>query len=392
MCATVVAGDFDNDMDQDLILGCRGGSQNIANVVYENQGDGNFIRVENPVGVEGIVGGAVTDGAGTTESLVVADYDVDGFLDVFATNGMNLQPKGVGGPHQLFHNVGNGNHWLEFDFAGVASNRDGVGAKVYVTTPDGTVQLREQKGGYHRWSQDHMRLHVGLAGHTEADITVYWPSGTIDLYSNVAADSLYRVNEGGALEAVTLGEPRPYKCNQPEFRSSEDHGLIIWKNCYTGVWNIRGLGGGTDTKYVGNVRVGIGAISIVNTVSLETGDLAEVVDGELNFEFQSGTNGQDGVSFSVPPGVSVCLESGSDTGAPFCWVSTNGRISTHSTSRRSGPVERVVTFSAHGSSRRLLRSPVWRRRMRCWLTVPSSEQAIPVTQVNFGDAVVLETL
>ncbi len=261
----MVAGDFDNDMDQDLILGCRGGSQNIANVVYENQGDGNFVRVESPVGVEGIVGGAVTDGAGTTESLAVADYDVDGFLDVFATNGMNLQPKGVGGPHQLFRNVGNGNHWLEFDFAGVASNRDGVGAKVYVTTPDGTVQLREQKGGYHRWSQDHMRLHVGLAGHTEADIAVYWPSGTIDLYSNVAADSLYRVNEGGALEAVTLGEPRPYKCNQPEFRSSEDHGLIIWKNCYNDTWNVRGVGGGIDTLYTGTIRVGVGDIEIIGT-------------------------------------------------------------------------------------------------------------------------------
>ena len=71
----------------------------------------------------------------------------------------------MGGPKQLFHNLGNSNHWMEFDLVGTTSNRDGIGSKVYVTA-GGVTQYREQNGGYHRWSQNFMRVHVGLATNT----------------------------------------------------------------------------------------------------------------------------------------------------------------------------------------------------------------------------------
>jgi hypothetical protein len=317
LCVTVVAGDFDNDMDQDIILGCRGGSQNIANVVYENLGNGIFTKLADPGAVVGIIGSAVSAGAGTTESLVTADYDVDGFLDVFATNGLNLQPKGFGGPLQLFRNVGNSNHWLEFDFAGTLSNRDGVGAKIYVTTADGTVQLREQNGGYHRWSQNHMRLHFGLATHTAADIEVRWPSGTVDYFTNVTADNVYVINEGGSLDALTLGTPRPYKCSQPAYASSVDHAFIVWKNCYNGTWYIRGVGGGIDTVYTGTVEVSGGTVSNISETSIDADDLVDLSNGVLSFTFHSGKNGQDGLNFYVPSNADVCLSVSSDNPAPL---------------------------------------------------------------------------
>jgi hypothetical protein len=120
---------------------------------------------------------------------------------VFVTNGLNLVPQRTGGQVQLFRNRGNGNHWLELDLAGVASNRDGVGAKVYVTA-GGITQYREQNGGYHRWSQNFSRIHVGLAGNTAADVRIDWPSGKEDLYPGVQANAVYRATEGQSMQVL----------------------------------------------------------------------------------------------------------------------------------------------------------------------------------------------
>jgi hypothetical protein len=44
-CVSGVAGDFDNDMDQDIYLVCPGGVRNLGNMLFENDGNGVFTRV-----------------------------------------------------------------------------------------------------------------------------------------------------------------------------------------------------------------------------------------------------------------------------------------------------------------------------------------------------------
>ena len=139
-CVSATAGDFDNDTDIDLYLACRTGASNLPNILYQNQG-GTFVKLDGAGGAVGPVGMAVSSGAGTADSVVSGDYDVDGFLDLFVTNGFNLRPLQFGGPNKLFHNQGNGNNWVELDLVGTNSDRDAVGAHVYATAA-GKTQFR----------------------------------------------------------------------------------------------------------------------------------------------------------------------------------------------------------------------------------------------------------
>ncbi len=199
-CASVTAGDFDNDMYVDLYLACRTGASNIANILYHNNGNGTFTAIPNAGGAAGPIGLAMADGVGTADTAVTADYDEDGFLDLFVTNGFNLQPRYVGGPNKLFHNNRNSNHWIELDLIGVKSDRDATGARVYADAL-GVTQFRVQDGRYHRWAQDSKRIHFGLASANAVTLTVKWPSGAVQTFPGVQSNRLYQLTEGGSLVA-----------------------------------------------------------------------------------------------------------------------------------------------------------------------------------------------
>ena len=125
----------------------------------------------------------------------MADYDRDGFLDSFITNGYGPSPFADEGPHQLFRNQGNGNHWVEIDLEGTVSNRDGIGATALLEA-GGVVQIRRQEGGMHRDSQNSQRIHFGLAKQETINrLTIRWPSGIVQHLENVAADHILRIRE-----------------------------------------------------------------------------------------------------------------------------------------------------------------------------------------------------
>ena len=195
-CESVASGDFDNDMDIDIYLVCRNQVMNLPNILYENLGGGAFVPVAN-------AGGAAGTTAGRGDSVAMADFDNDGFLDLFITNGNGEEPF-TDGPYQLFRNRGNANHWIALELEGVASNRDGIGAKV-IATAGGVSQLREQNNGMHRIAQNDQRIHFGLAGNSTVSLHIFWPSGAEDIHDNVAANGLYRVTEGGNISQIIAG-------------------------------------------------------------------------------------------------------------------------------------------------------------------------------------------
>jgi hypothetical protein len=187
-CVSVAAGDFDNDGDVDLYLECTELTKNASNVLLENDGNGNFVKVPKAGAAEG-------SRLGRGDRVATADFDRDGFLDLFVTNGAGFSPFADQGPHQLFHNLGNANNWLEIDLQGVVSNRDGIGAKVILDT-EGKVQVRQQNGGMHSLSQDHARIHFGLGLHKKVDkLTIFWPSGAVQDLVNINANQILVVRE-----------------------------------------------------------------------------------------------------------------------------------------------------------------------------------------------------
>jgi hypothetical protein len=131
--------------------------------------------------------------------VVAADYDLDGRMDLWVNNGLNLRPQHLNnGPYQLFRNTSPVRNWIELDLVGTASNRDAIGARIYATA-GGVTQYREQNEGYHRWSQNQRRTHFGLADNTTVNLVVKWPSGRTDTYNSVAADHIYVATEGGGI-------------------------------------------------------------------------------------------------------------------------------------------------------------------------------------------------
>ncbi len=187
-CRSAVAADFDNDMDVDLYLVCSSPTGNSANLLYENLGGGQFQLVPG-------AGGASGSSLGLADSAATADYDRDGYMDIFVTNGYEGTPFNRG-PSQLFRNLGGNNHWLEIDLVGVISNRDAVGARVALTAA-GVTQVRDRDGGMHSFSQNDTRLHFGLAGATVVDtIDISWPSGVRQVLSSIGVDQIIKVKEG----------------------------------------------------------------------------------------------------------------------------------------------------------------------------------------------------
>jgi len=186
-CPSAVGGDFDNDMDVDIYLVCSRTITNLHNMLFLNDGNGNFAP-------ELDAGGASGSLAGSGDSVVTADYDRDGYLDLFVTNGDGGAPFNKG-PHQLFRNIPNGNNWLEIDLVGSISNRDAIGAIVTMRVGSNS-QMRTQDGGFHRRSQNHKRLHFGLGANTTvAQIEVQWPSGITQILTNVPANQILSIME-----------------------------------------------------------------------------------------------------------------------------------------------------------------------------------------------------
>ncbi len=99
-------------------------------------------------------------------------------------------------PQLLRNDGGNANHWLEVMLLGVKSNRDGRGTALKLTS-EGFVEYRQAEGGMSYMSAHDPRIHFGLGQRKSVEsLVITWPSGIVDKLVNVPINQTITVKEG----------------------------------------------------------------------------------------------------------------------------------------------------------------------------------------------------
>jgi len=171
--------DFDNDGYVDLLI--AGGLERI----WRNNGNKTFTLQTG-----------VFPANKAMHSFATGDLNNDGFLDVFANYGSSYINADMNNPDRLWLNNPNDNHWFGVRLQGTVSNRDAIGARVTISGPWGT-QIREVRAGESYGMVTTFMCHFGLGQETVIPtVTINWPSGLVETFTNVAADQVINVIEG----------------------------------------------------------------------------------------------------------------------------------------------------------------------------------------------------
>jgi hypothetical protein len=250
----VAFGDYDNDGDQDLFVT---NFSDDYNTLYRNE-SGSFFR--DVSALAGLLHTSVYSLGWGTE---FADFDNDGYLDLFVANG-HVYPQADGEntntayrqQNQLFRGTANGrfqevtqflgrglatprssrgtavadydgdgdldvfivnegapptllenatdnwNRWVRIRLRGVTSNREGIGALLRIRTDSGT-RLREVRRGTGYASSRDPVVHFGVGSDdTIRRLDVTWPGGGVQEFHDLPTQKLLVITEGSAVPGI----------------------------------------------------------------------------------------------------------------------------------------------------------------------------------------------
>ncbi len=179
-----VLGDFDHDGHLDLAISCTYDGR--PSDFYWGNGDGTFRLDQYRSGLD------VENGWG----MAVADFDLDGDLDLATSRG-------------LLENTNGNGRWLQVRAVGnVNSNRAALGATVRVVAGELT-RIRHVNGGTGQGCQDSLYLHFGLGDEATVDrVEVLYPGGGLVTYEGpFDADQRLWVYEDGTVQAGWVADP-----------------------------------------------------------------------------------------------------------------------------------------------------------------------------------------
>ncbi len=182
--------DLDNDGWKDLFFAnahfpelgrLLGRPAPLANSVFRNTGDRRFEDVSAAAGGD-------FQAPGFYRGAAFADFDKDGRVDVVVT--------AIGSPARLLRNTSPANHWIAFHLRGTKSNRDGIGARIRVTLPNGKNLFNHCTTSVGYASSSEPLVRFGLGAETQArEVEIAWPSGTVQQLKNVAGGRVVEVRE-----------------------------------------------------------------------------------------------------------------------------------------------------------------------------------------------------
>ena len=180
--------DFDNDGDLDLYH--TNGWVHVDRFASENfDTDPSRLFISNGEGVFTELAGE----AGIVDNerghgVVCADFDNDGDIDVF------LMHRNENNAGTLWRNDSSANNYLKVKLEGRAPNTAAAGARITLTA-NGQDQMREITIGSNFTSQNPLVQSFGLGASTQADLTIEWPDGATTTRENVSAGQLVTIEQ-----------------------------------------------------------------------------------------------------------------------------------------------------------------------------------------------------
>ena len=155
--------------------------------LFRNQGDETFRDIAKAAGLTRV---------GVGRGCAYGDYDNDGDLDLLVSN--NGVTEDHGGVWLLRNDSEPSSHYLRVKATGVRSNRNGIGARVRLTSGDSVQQQIVRTGGSY-CSQSEMTLTFGLGQReTVTQLEIVWTSGEIDQYVELETNQFIEIVEGAS--------------------------------------------------------------------------------------------------------------------------------------------------------------------------------------------------
>ncbi len=202
--------DFDLDGDEDLFV-TNGFTFENRNAEYNKYFKNNYVEGLNNFQDETIASN-LNDLTIGVEALDF-DYDNDGDLDLYLTNS---------DIHSFLYenmtlNVGSANpvHFFKLSLEGTTSNKSAIGTEVTITTASGTFKRFFNGTGF--LGQSIKPVHFGLNADTQiTNVSIKWPSGLVESYPNIPADTHYKATEGvGMVDLMISPSVKIFGCTDP---------------------------------------------------------------------------------------------------------------------------------------------------------------------------------
>jgi hypothetical protein len=163
-------------------------------LLFRNLSNGRFEDVSSKVG-------PTFRDPMVARGVAYADFDNDGDLDLVITTNN-------GSARLLRNHNGNQNDLLCVKLVGTRSNRDAIGARVTLTTANGSRLAAMVKSGSSYLSQSEFPLTFGLGDPVSGklvNLEIAWPSGRKGSISHIAANQFLTIKEGtGILSAKPI--------------------------------------------------------------------------------------------------------------------------------------------------------------------------------------------
>ncbi len=189
--------DYDNDGFKDLFFANSHVMDNVQKMqphieylerlLLLRQVDHKFVNVSAQ-------SGAIFSEKWASRGAAFGDLDNDGDIDIVVST--------CGGPAYILKNEGgNQNAWVGLNLRGTRSNRDGIGARVKLTSESGRVQYGLVTATASYQSAQDKRFYFGLGQEKSIrKIEIAWPSGTKQVLQNPPVRRILQITEQSEIQ------------------------------------------------------------------------------------------------------------------------------------------------------------------------------------------------